>query len=101
MYTKFYLILATMLVWAASASAVKITHGPYLQMVGENEVVVVWTTDKKALSWVEVAPDDGTHFYACQRDKYYEINFGKRALDTLHKVKIHGDRRLETGKESI
>jgi len=59
-------------------------------MVGENEAVVVWTTDKKALSWVEVAPDDGTHFYACQRDRYYETSLGKKVLGTLHKVKIDG-----------
>lgn len=37
---------------------------PWLQAVGETEFTVVWTTNVDAVVWVEVAPDDGTHFYA-------------------------------------
>lgn len=37
----------------AGQPSVKITHGPYLQNLSENEVTVVWTTDKPCKSWVE------------------------------------------------
>ena len=35
----------------AGQPSVKITHGPYLQNLSENEVTVVWTTDKPCKSW--------------------------------------------------
>ena len=44
---------------AAVAQDFKITHGPYLCDMTRDGVTVVWTTSKPALSWVEVAPDDG------------------------------------------
>lgn len=88
MNIRFFPAFFTMLLWAGKAAAISVTHGPYLQMVGENEAVVVWTTDKEALSWVEVAPDDGDHFYARQRAKYYETNFGKKRFGTVHKVLV-------------
>ena len=33
----------------AGQPSVKITHGPYLQNLSENEVTVVWTTDKPCI----------------------------------------------------
>jgi hypothetical protein len=27
-----------------------------------NWVTIVWMTNKNAVSWVEIAPDDGSHF---------------------------------------
>ncbi|MDR1746208.1 MAG: hypothetical protein LBR49_02935, partial [Tannerella sp.] len=33
--------------------AIRITHGPYLQNMSSEEVTVVWTTNKTAVSWVE------------------------------------------------
>ena len=68
----------------------KIVYGPYLQMVGENEATILWVTSAKALSWVEVAPDDGNHFYAESRPKYFQTLFGKRTLGRLHTVRITG-----------
>lgn len=71
-----------------------ITLGPYLQAVTEDGFTVVWMTDVDACSWVEIAPDDGTHFYSCERPKYYETIAGKRPVGKLHKVRVEG---LEKG----
>ncbi|MDL2212811.1 metallophosphoesterase [Bacteroides sp. OttesenSCG-928-E20] len=68
----------------------KILCGPYLQGVTDNEVTVVWVTSKEAVSWVELAPDDGTHFYAEERPQFYQTNFGKKEIATLHKIRISG-----------
>ena len=37
----------------AGQPSAQITHGPYLQNLSEDEVTVVWTTDKPCKSWVE------------------------------------------------
>ena len=42
----------------------QITCGPYLQNMGENEVTVLWVTNKKAVSWVEITPNSNNDFYA-------------------------------------
>lgn len=57
---------------AAAAQDFKITHGPYLCDMTRDGVTVVWTTSKPALSWVEVAPDDGRSFYAQEHTRYYQ-----------------------------
>jgi acid phosphatase type 7 len=68
----------------------KITHGPYLCDMSETGVTVVWTTNRKALAWVEVAPDDGTNFYSYERQKHYDSKYGRiQANTTLHKVRIN------------
>lgn len=79
---------------APAAERVQIIYGPYLQMMGEHEVSVVWVTNKKAQSWVEIAPDDKTNFYAEARPQFYETLFGRKMAGTLHRVKING---LEKG----
>ena len=77
-----------------SAQAIKIIHGPYIQALGENEATIMWVTDAEALSWVEVAPNDKTHFYQQERPKYYNTYLGKKLFGTVHTVKITG---LEAG----
>lgn len=72
------------------AQAVKIVYGPYLQMVGETEASIVWVTDTKALSWVEIAPDDKMNFYAERRPQFFETYLGRKVLGTVHKVKLTG-----------
>jgi predicted MPP superfamily phosphohydrolase len=71
-----------------------ILYGPYLQGVTENEVTVVWVTNRKAVSWVELAPNDENDFYAEARPPFFETNFGRKVTGTLHKVRIFG---LEKG----
>lgn len=68
----------------------KITHGPYLQALGETGVNIVWTTNKKAISWVELAPDDSSHFYEQERRKYFGSANGIKQESTVHNVRISG-----------
>lgn len=68
----------------------KITHGPYLCDMSETGVTVVWTTNRKAMAWVEVAPDDATNFYSYERPKHYDTKYGRiQANTTLHVVRIN------------
>ncbi|MGX5817097.1 metallophosphoesterase [Chitinophaga lutea] len=75
---------------AFSQEAFKITHGPYLQALGETGVNIVWTTNKKAVAWVEIAPADGTHFYERERPKVFAANDGIKTESTVHNVRIDG-----------
>lgn len=86
--------LATVLLAGSACGqpSVRIAHGPYLQQVGEEGFTVVWTTTTDAAVWVEVAPDDGSHFYAAERPKYYDTYLGKRRIGQLHRVRIEGLR---------
>ncbi|MDR3194393.1 MAG: metallophosphoesterase [Tannerella sp.] len=72
------------------AQGVKITHGPYLQAVGENEVTIVWTTDVDAVSWVELAPGGNESFYASERPAYFQTKDGNRTVGKLHKITVPG-----------
>lgn len=74
----------------AAQTAIKISHGPYLQGLGTNETTIVWTTNKKAISWVELAPDDSTHFYLKVRPKVFSSKDGFKLVDTVHRVKLSG-----------
>lgn len=90
MTKKSVLFLFCLIIGGLQAQAIKILYGPYLQMVGENEVSIVWITDKQALSWVETAPDDGLNFYAEERPQHFETLFGRKVMGTVHKIKITG-----------
>ena len=97
---RFYLIISalfaiTTLASAESTPKVRLTGGPYLQNVTETSFTVVWTTNMDAVSWVEIAPDDETHFYNVERPKYYDLRGqGRRPITKLHKVTVTG---LEPG----
>lgn len=87
--TPFVLMLFfVQLTWAQEN--IKISHGPYLQNMGAEEVTVVWLTNKNAVSWVEVAPDDDTHFYLTERPKFYAAKNGVKKEGTVHAVKLRG-----------
>lgn len=87
---RLYLILFSVLfIVNGYAQNFEITHGPYLTDMTSDGVTVVWTTNKPALSWVELAPDDGTSFYATERPKYYDTKNGRKAAyKTIHKVRL-------------
>lgn len=87
-FSLLLLLALPLAVWAQPS--VYITSGPYLQAVGEHEFTVVWTTNIDAVSWVEIAPDDGTHFYNTERPKYYQTLNGRRPIGKLHVVKVTG-----------
>lgn len=86
------LIIAALccLYWNVQAMAIDITHGPYLQNVGTDEATVVFLTDSTAVAWVEIAPDDGTEFYAQQRPRFYDTRIGIKSEARIHTVKITG-----------
>ena len=83
-----------MLLVASSAYAIKIVGGPVLQNVTENSFSIVWTTDKNAVAWVEIAPDDDMHFYAFERPKYFQTVLGRKCIGKNHCVTVP---RLEKG----
>ena len=107
-YLKLLLIFSLLFTVAQSASPLsqepvssnsfpqpRIACGPWIQAASETEFTVVWETNVPCISWVEVAPDDGTHFYVTERPKHYESWHGRRPVTTLHNVRIKG---LEPGK---
>ena len=72
------------------AQALQITHGPYLQAVGDHEVTIVWTTSNDAVSWVEIAPSGTDSFYGQEHPKYFETRNGNRVVGKLHRVTVKG-----------
>ncbi len=71
------------------AEEFKITHGPYLCNPTEDGISIVWTTNRPAVSWVEIAPDDGSHFYAKEREAHYITQAGRKlATKTLHHIRL-------------
>lgn len=69
---------------------IRITHAPYLQNLGENEVTIVWTVNKPSIGWVELAPDDGTNFYQTERPKTFNAKNGIKLTSTVHSVHLKG-----------
>ena len=100
MMKRFLLFTVATFLSLASASAqhqlrAKAVCGPYVQCMSETGFTVIWTTDMDAVAWVEVAPDDGTHFYNKERDKYYDARGnGVYPIGKIHKVEVDG---LEPG----
>ncbi|MDR0430527.1 MAG: metallophosphoesterase [Tannerellaceae bacterium] len=84
----FLTFLCTGSIWAQED--IRITHGPYLQNMSDNEVTIVWLTNKNAVSWVELAPDDGTHFYLTERPKHFAAKNGVKSEGVVHTVKLTG-----------
>ncbi len=90
--TIFFVIIPLFVI----SQEIEITHGPYLQLTGDNEATITWTTNKHALSWVELAPGGNDSFYAEERPKYYDTAYGSKKIDTLHRVTLSG---LQPGME--
>lgn len=86
---------------ALGQTKARTTLGPYLQAVTDDGFTVVWTTDRDAIAWIEVAPDDGTHFYAAPRPRFYDSHLGRRRIGRLHRVRVEGLRPGETCRYRI
>lgn len=90
---KYFLTIAILIisntVSQSQESSFSISHGPYLQGLTENEVTIIWTTNKKGIAWVELAPDDDTHFYQTERPKYFSESHGFKVVDSVHMVTIN------------
>lgn len=87
---KIILLLTLMAVCPSIGHAIKITHGPYLQDVGETEATIVWVSDATSVGWVEIAPDDGSNFYAVPRTKYFDSHIGIKRESLIHAVTVKG-----------
>ena len=74
---------------------VELLCGPYIQNPTTTGFTVIWESNMDAVGWVELAPDDGTHFYNADRPKYYDLRgFGNQVMGTIHQVRVDG---LEPG----
>ncbi|MDR1859814.1 MAG: metallophosphoesterase [Bacteroidales bacterium] len=78
----------------AVTGQIRITHGPYLQNVSETEATIVWLTDKNAVSWVELAPNNNLPFYNAERPRFFASKIGIKTEAKIHVVTI---RHLEPG----
>lgn len=76
------------------SSGIKIAHGPYLQDPTDTEITVEWFSDKPSVGWVEIAAEDGLHFYGTERKRIYDTAVGVKRIDRRHVVRITG---LEPG----
>ena len=85
---KRLLTLALLIACATSAFAIKITYGPYVQAVTKETATIVWGTDKTAISWVETAPHDKSHFYAEERPKFFQTVLGRKLPTKYHSITI-------------
>ena len=93
----FAVIFMNMAVTGASAQDAPVADikvGPWVTNVSADAFNVLWTSNHRTLSYVEVAPDDGTDFDACERPRFYQTVSGRRVIDTFHDVRITG---LEPG----
>ena len=72
---------------------VNINGGPYLTNVTSTSFTVVYTTNMDAVSWVEIAPDDDTHFYNQERPAFYDKRgLGRRPITRTHKITVTGPK---------
>ena len=62
--------------------------GPWVTAVGEYEMTIVWTSTSRCMGWVEVAPDDGSSFYAVERPKFYEDFLGRHIVSEVHHIRL-------------
>jgi predicted phosphodiesterase len=89
---KYFLIIVIFIIsfndLLSQEPAFTVTHGPYIQGLTENEVTIIWTTNRKGIAWVEIAPDDDTHFYLTERPKYFSESYGFKVVDSIHFVTI-------------
>ncbi len=90
LYRNVICILLLAVATQVATAQIKIMYGPYLQNVKEAEATIVWEADKPSIGWVELAPNDGTHFYGEARTKYFNTTNGVKNTSLLHTVKIKG-----------
>ena len=64
--------------------------GPWVVGVTDTEMTVVWTSTERCMGWVEIAPDDGTSFYAKERSRYDEDFMGRHVVSDVHHIRIDG-----------
>lgn len=83
-YCAFLLTVATQL----ATTQIKNLCGPCLQNVKEDEATIVWIVNKPSIGWVELAPNDRTHYYGEERSRYFDTTNGVKNTSLLHTVKV-------------
>lgn len=87
-YFKLFLVVAVVSSSALAQEGIRITHLPYIQGLTDSSVNIVWTTNKPSTGWVELAPDDSTHFYLKERPKYFNSKYGFKMVGMVHSVEL-------------
>ena len=85
-----FVLLFAGLISASAQEGFRIEHGPYLQNVLDSEVTIVWIASSNSIGWVEIAPEDGTHFYGVERPKFFDSKNGIKTASRIHKVRLTG-----------
>lgn len=67
-----------------------LTCQPYLQNLTDSTVTVVLATNRPSVAWVEIAPDDQSHFYERERQKFFDSQFGHKNTGTIHRITVDG-----------
>lgn len=66
-----------------------ILHGPFIQHPGETGVTIIWTTNKNAVSWVEVTPTNSRSRHINESLKYYSEGYRLKQPAKVHSVRIN------------
>lgn len=89
-FLSLLLAIAATVVFAADPPRANTKCGPWVVGVSETEMTIVWTSTVRCMGWVEIAPDDGTSFYAEERPRHYEDFMGRHVVSDVHHVRITG-----------
>lgn len=82
-------IILTISINVFSQNDFKMVTAPYVQALTDTQATIVWLTNKDAVSWVEIAPDDTMHFYLKERPKYFQTHIGKKVVGTTHAIVLN------------
>ena len=85
-----FVVLGALMAYPAEIPVPKFKCGPWVVGVSETEMTIVWTSTERCMGWVEVAPDDGSSFYAEERPRYYEDFLGRHLVTKVHHVRLTG-----------
>lgn len=91
MKSRLKLILAFLLFSVHSLfaqQAIRLSHQPYLQAMTDSSVSIVWTSNKAAIAWVELALDGEESFYSEERPKFHASEHGFKKVGTVHQVQL-------------
>jgi len=82
------------LVIAQENEQLKITHGPYLQAMSENSVIIVWFTNKKCVSKVEYGTGENTQNFPTYGSVVQTAKSSEHGLidafTTIHRISLTG-----------
>lgn len=83
-----FVVLICMSLCCMAENYPSVKYGPWVQNVTETGFTVIWKSSAKELAFVEVAPDDGTPFEVCPRERFYNVVAGRRVADFFHTVRV-------------